>query len=401
MHTDIINSFRTIGAEWSGELPEFCDIADDTREIAPGFLFVLRQGAKPLTQSQIDDYIQKAADAGAVAILADPGVECSTTLPVIRLSNPHQKLGQIAEAFYGRPSRHLKLVAVTGTNGKTTTTYLIESLAKSLGLKVGVLGTISYRYPGFEEPAPNTTPGTLRLYRLMHRMHLAGCDIVAMEVSSHGIVQGRIDGMTFDAAVWNNLGTDHLDFHKTREEYARAKQRLFDHYLAESYRDGKKPAAIANMDDAEVMMHIRAANPESWGGKLITYSIDNADADIRILQPEYRDGAYTCRTACKGAQTLDMRMPLIGRYNLLNAAAAIAVLCSLGYDYTAIIQAMSHIAQIPGRMERVHASPLVIVDFAHTPEAMEKALDAALLRPMDNCLPYSVQAATATPPNDR
>ena len=370
---------KEIGAIWNGELPVINDIVDDTREIQPGNLFVLRQGAKPLTSPQIAEYLEKARSAGAVAIIADPDNVKDSPLPLIHLREPHKKLGEIARAFYGNPSEELKIVAVTGTNGKTTTTYLIESLAQSYGLKVGVLGTISYRYPGFEEPAPNTTPGTLRLYRLLSRMKAAGCDLVAMEVSSHGIVQGRIEGMTFDVAIWNNLGTDHLDFHKTREEYALAKQRLFDHYLVLSYASGKKPVAVANFDDPEVMQHIHQANPSNWGNRVITYSIKQTqqNADVQIISPMWRNGAYLCQLRSPEGQTHEMRMPLIGEYNLSNAAAAMCALYALGYDFERLSQAISQIAQIPGRMEIVHSSPVVIVDFAHTPEAMEKALDAA------------------------
>ncbi len=374
-----IEKLKNLGAAWSGDLPQINDIVDDTREIRPGNLFVLRQGANPLSDSQIEDYLGKAANAGAAAVIADPQRVQHAPIPLIHLAEPHKKLGEIAEAFYGRPSQNLKLVAVTGTNGKTTTTYLIESLAKSMGLKVGVLGTVSYRYPGFEEPAPNTTPGTLKLYRLMHRMKAAECDLVAMEVSSHGIVQGRINGMTFDVAVWNNLGTDHLDFHKTREEYALAKQRLFDHYLAQSYRDGKKPVAVANFDDPEVMQHIRAANPESWGGRVLSYSVRDSRgiANIRICAPKWSNGAYHCQISDPDGQMHSMVLPLIGEYNLSNAAAAVSALFALGYDFEKLTKFISGIAQIPGRMENVHTNPTVIVDFAHTPEAMEKALDAA------------------------
>ena len=373
------DNLKKIGAIWNGEIPEINDIVDDTREIHPGNLFVLRQGANPLTATQIADYLEKAASAGAAAVIADPDCVKHAPLPLIHLSEPHKKLGDIARAYYGNPSQDLKIVAVTGTNGKTTTTYLIESLAQSYGLKVGVLGTISYRYPGFEEPAPNTTPGTLRLYRLLSRMKAADCDLVAMEVSSHGIVQGRIEGMTFDVAIWNNLGTDHLDFHKTREEYALAKQRLFDHYLVTSYQNGKKPVAVANLDDSEVMQHIQQANPSNWGNRVITYAIkqNRQKADVQIVTPVWRNGAYACQLQSPDGQTHLMRMPLIGEYNLSNAAAAMCALYALGYDFERLSQAMSQIAQIPGRMEIVHNSPVVIVDFAHTPEAMEKALDAA------------------------
>ena len=279
------DGLKKIGATWQGTLPEIRRIVDNTQEIKPGDLFVLRQGANPLSAEQIKKYCTQAIEAGAICILTDPGLCIEVqNVPVIHLSEPHHHLGEIAEAFYGSPSKKMKMIAVTGTNGKTTTTYLIESLAKAMGLKVGVLGTISYRYPGYEEPSLNTTPGTLKLYRLLHEMSEAGCELVAMEVSSHGIVQGRIDGVLFDAAIWNNLGTDHLDFHKTREEYGLAKQHLFDKYLKLSFEEGKKPVAVGNADDAEVMGHLFDANPANWGGEIRTFSLESSSGANLIIQ---------------------------------------------------------------------------------------------------------------------
>ena len=370
-----------LGAKWETEIPETQRLVDDTREIRKGDIYVLRQGAQPLTQSQAESLMKQAEQSGVSAIILDPAFKnIDVSCVKIFLPNPHLHLGELAEAFYGNPSTQMKMVAVTGTNGKTTTTYLIESLAKTMGLKVGVLGTISYRYPGYEESSVNTTPGTLKLYRLLSEMQHAGCELVAMEVSSHGIVQGRIDGVYFDAAIWNNLGTDHLDFHLTRESYALAKQRLYDHYLVESYRHHKQPVAIGNMDDGEVMHHILSANPESWGGKFQTFSgIGNQNADIFIRDIEWQNGCYGFEIVEKNTQKcVRTKLPLIGPYNLYNCAGAVAALVSLGYSLEKLGEFLPQIAQIPGRMECINVThPTVIVDFAHTPEALEKALDAA------------------------
>ena len=371
-------SLRTIGATWDGILPEAKRIVDDTREVRQGDIFVLRQGASELSPELAGKFAQSAEQSGAVAIIADPKYDLKVTVPVIHLAEPHLKLCGIAEAFYGRPSMRMKVIAVTGTNGKTTTTYLLESLCKSMGLRVGVMGTISHRYPGYMEASLNTTPGTLKLYRLMSEMADAGCDIVAMEVSSHGIMQGRVDGVAFDAAIWNNLGTDHLDFHKTREAYAAAKERLFSHYLALSHDAGKKPAAIGNLDDDEVMAHILEANPNTWGGRVLSFSASGKEtANVAVHGLAWRKGAWEFEIRYDG-KSVGTKLSLIGQYNVANAAGAVAAMIALGYSLEDLGRALEKIEQIPGRMECVSAEgPTVIVDFAHTPEAMQNALEAA------------------------
>ena len=384
-----------------------CKLSDDTRELSVGDIFVLRQGVSPLGAEVASRLCAEARAAGARAIIGDAELCAGAGLPVLGLANVHEHLGELARGFWGDPSGEMKVVAVTGTNGKTTTTYLIESVARVMGLKVGVLGTISHRYPGYEECAVNTTPGTLKLQRLLRAMADAGCDLVAMEVSSHGIMQGRIDGISFDVAVWNNLGTDHLDFHKTREAYGLAKRRLFDTHLVRSFAAGKLPVAVGNASDDDVMRYLREARPESWGGRMATFalgrragsavdgnSIENAniedsniedsniersavaDADVAIDSYVWAGDRWTFKV--KTAEgVFDGGLPLAGVYNLLNAAGAVTALVSLGYDVSRVVGALGDVAQIPGRMERVNRRPLVVVDFAHTPEALKNALMAA------------------------
>ena len=382
-------------------------LSDDTREVSVGDIFVLRQGASPLGAEVASRLCAEARAAGARAIIGDAELCAGAGLPGLGLANVHEHLGELARGFWGDPSGEMKVVAVTGTNGKTTTTYLIESVARVMGLKVGVLGTISHRYPGYEECAVNTTPGTLKLQRLLRAMADAGCDLVAMEVSSHGIMQGRIDGISFDVAVWNNLGTDHLDFHKTREAYGLAKRRLFDTHLVRSFAAGKLPVAVGNASDDDVMRYLREARPESWGGRMATFalgrragsavdgnSIENAniekanienaniersavaDADVAIDSYVWAGDRWTFKV--KTAEgVFDGGLPLAGVYNLLNAAGAVTALVSLGYDVSRVVGALGDVAQIPGRMERVNRRPLVVVDFAHTPEALKNVLMAA------------------------
>ena len=389
-----------------------CKLSDDTRELSVGDIFVLRQGASPLGAEVASRLCAEACAAGARAIIGDAELCVGASLPVLGLANVHEHLGELARGFWGDPSGEMKVVAVTGTNGKTTTTYLIESVARVMGLKVGVLGTISHRYPGYEECAVNTTPGTLKLQRLLRAMADAGCDLVAMEVSSHGIMQGRIDGISFDVAVWNNLGTDHLDFHKTREAYGLAKRRLFDTHLVRSFAAGKLPVAVGNASDADVMRYLREARPESWGGRMATFALGRraksavdvnciesanvesanvensnvenanieslvvADADVAIDSYVWAGDRWTFNVKTADG-VFDGALPLAGAYNLLNAAGAVTALVSLGYDVSRVVGALGDVAQIPGRMERVNRRPLVVVDFAHTPEALKNALMAA------------------------
>lgn len=351
-------------------------LTDNTNEVSNGDIFVLRQGERPLSPQQAADLCQKAQAAGACALIADPSYALSVDVPLLPLSSPHRHLQPLAQAFYGNASKTMQMIAVTGTNGKTTTTYLMESIAKNLNIPVGVLGTISYRYPGYEEASVNTTPGLLKLYRLLKKMSDAHCRLVVMEVSSHAIVQGRIDGILWDAAIWNNLGTDHLDYHKTQEAYACSKQRLFDHYLPESWRAGKQTTAIANADDPVVMRHILAAHPETWGNRVLSFSANGEDADLTLRSLQWQSDRWQFSVNMED-KSLSAQLPLVGKYNAANAAAALTAMYALGYPLEALTASLTRVAQIPGRMECVHSKPLVTVDFAHTPEALENALKAA------------------------
>lgn len=348
-------------------------LTDDTRDVERGDIFVLRRGATEFSQDTALRLCSMAEERGACAIISDGCYSLPLDIPVLRLTRPHERLNDLAEAFWGRPSDEMKIIAVTGTNGKTTTTYLLESIAREMGLRVGVLGTISHRFPGYEEPSLNTTPGTLKLRRLMRMMADAHCDIVAMEVSSHGIMQGRVDGVSFDAAIWNNLGTDHLDYHHTREAYGLAKRRLFDTYLVRSFSEGKHPVAVVNGDDVEVMAHIRAAHPSVWGGAMTVFSSTGHQAQVVIAGHHWCGDRWKFDVCIEGRH-YDGELPLVGEYNLTNATGALAALVSLGYSPQRVVEALSHVSQIPGRMECVHHNPLVLVDFAHTPEALKNAL---------------------------
>lgn len=366
-----------LGAAWKGDLPDARFLVDDSREVGSGDYFVLRDGTSVMTPERAQSLADQAVSNGASAIISHIVVSVPENIPLIRLEQTREHLLELAQGFYGAIPNELRLIAVTGTNGKTTTTYLIESIAQQLGLRVGVLGTISHRYPGYCEASENTTPGTLKLYKLLHGMVEAHCELVVMEVSSHAICQDRIAGLLYDVAIWNNLGIDHLDYHKTREAYGLAKQRLFKHYLAQSYKLGKHPVAIANATDQDVMRLITEACPDAWGGKLMTFSTNTQTrANIEIAIDTWKNHAWQGALITSDG-SINVSIPLVGRYNVENAAAACAALLALGYPFNDVAHALSNIAQIPGRMQIVRASaPRVIVDFAHTPEALKSALQA-------------------------
>ena len=367
-----------LGAHWTGELPEARYLVDDSREAGEKDYFVLRDGTTVMTQERAQHLADQAVLAGISAIISHREVSVPAHVCLIRLDGTRQHLLELARGFYGPIPETLRLIAVTGTNGKTTTTYLIESAAQHLGLKVGVLGTISHRYPGYCEASENTTPGTLKLYRLLHAMVQARCDLVVMEVSSHAICQDRIAGLMYDIAIWNNLGIDHLDYHQTREAYGQAKQQLFSKYLVLSRKSGKNPVAIANAMDKAVMRLMHAANPDAWGGRLITFATDARVAgDVTIVTRAWKNHAWQGELQYRG-ESEEISLPLVGRYNVENAAAACSAFITLGHKLSDVACAMSKVSQIPGRMQVVReASPRVIVDFAHTPEALESALSAA------------------------
>ena len=367
----------SLGATLSCALPDARFLIDDSREAGVGDYFVIRDGTTVMTVERAQQLANEAVAAGVTAIISHLKLSVPEHICFIYLEDTRHRLLELAQGFYGPIPDHLRLVAVTGTNGKTPTTYLVESIAQQMGLRVGVLGTISHRYPGYFENSENTTPGTLKLYKLLHGMVEAQCDLVVMEVSSHAICQDRIAGLKYDVAVWNNLGVDHLDYHKTREAYGHAKQQLFSKYLALSKKGGKHPVAIVNAMDADVMRLVNEANPQTWGGKCLTFSTDETvHADVMVVTSGWHDHAWRANLNLS-AVSKEIRIPLVGRYNIANVAAACAALYALGYEIAHISHAISHVSQVPGRMQVVReAAPRVIVDFAHTPEALDSAIKA-------------------------
>jgi len=337
-------------------------VTSDSRTVGQGDLFIAVRGAA-LDGTK---FIQEACAKGAKAVVAEEDFEAPKGVVKIWVSDTRAAVAAIADNFYAHPSRKLKVAGVTGTNGKTTITYLIESIVKALGGEAGVIGTINYRLKGRILKAKNTTPGPLELQSMLAEIVDAKAGYAVMEVSSHSLDQRRVDRVEFDAAIFTNVTSDHLDYHKTPGAYFKAKARLFDKLK-------KNGTAILNIDDKKV-----ASLQRSIKGHVITFGIKGAAdvkaVDVRLLM----DGTvFTVRTP---KWSSEIRTKLIGMHNVSNILAAIAAGMALKIRKEAIIAGVEALKCVPGRLEAVDmGQPFkVFVDYAHTEDALFNIL--SLLR---------------------
>ncbi len=342
----------------------------DSRELQRGDLFACIRGA----HMDATRFIPEAIRKGAAALLVDVEVseKKAAGLGVVRVPDVVAALSGLAPVFYGLPATSFRLVGVTGTSGKTTVTYLLRNVLRAGEPKrgVGLMGTIQHEFPGHSLPAHNTTPPVWEVQRLLHLMRESRCANVVMEVSSHALVQNRVAGCEFDAAVFTNLSREHLDFHGSMSEYARAKQRLFRLLAQPGVKSGPKVAAI-NLDDPHATAMMRAAK----GTRVLTYGFAKR-ADIRAEKLEM--GAERSRfLLCTPAGKTDVSLPLVGAYNVSNALAAAAVGIGFGLSLAAVRSGLQTVQSVPGRMEKIVGAKsfAVLVDFAHKPDALEKALN--------------------------
>ena len=344
-------------------------LAYDSRRVAKGDVFFALAGQK----QDGARFVRDAVAAGAVAVVASPGVDVAGAAR-IEAPEPRLALAQAANAFHAHPSRAMKVVAVTGTNGKTTTTWMLESIFRAAGWSAGVMGTTGVRFAGMARPSAFTTPEAPELQALLAEMRDAGVRGVAMEVSSHALAQYRSWGVEPDVAIFTNLTQDHLDFHGTMDAYLDAKLMLFDG------RNGaatKSAMAVVNTDDPHADAVIAAAR--RGGLRVVTVTIDPARtaADFRVRRLEATASGLRLEIAgSAGGSTLVL--PMLGRYNAANALGAWAAAQGLGFDAATVARGLEALPAVPGRLERVEAgqSFLVVVDYAHTPDALERALDA-------------------------
>lgn len=339
----------------------------DSRAVKAGDLFL----AIPGTRSDGRDHIADAIGRGAAAVAYEsegaPQMSDSAAqlLPVKGLA---QQLSAIAGRFYGEPSRGLHLVGVTGTNGKTSVSQLIAQALDLLGERCGLIGTLGVGFFDALESGKHTTPDPLAVQATLARLKQAGARAVAMEVSSHGLEQGRVAALDFDVAVFTNLSRDHLDYHGSMEAYGAAKAKLF------AWPQLK--CRVINLDDA-FGRQLAAGVAES---RLIGYSLENADAYLYCSEARFsNDGIEARIVSPQGAGLL--RSPLLGRFNLSNLLAVVGALLGLNYPLDEILAVMPQLQGPVGRMQRLGggAQPLVVVDYAHTPDALEQVLRA--LRP--------------------
>jgi UDP-N-acetylmuramoyl-L-alanyl-D-glutamate--2,6-diaminopimelate ligase len=340
-------------------------IAADSRKVEPGDCFV----AVPGFRQDARRFVPEAVQRGATVIVVEG--EPVPDLAVAQLVVPSARLAlaRVAAAYYRHPSRMVTLVGITGTNGKTTTSYLVEALLQARGLESGVIGTIQHRFGDQVVPAGQTTPEALELEAILASMYAAGVRGVAMEVSSHALALHRVDELTFDVAVFTNLTQDHLDFHRTLDEYRRAKRRLFE-LLDASPKPGR--TAVVNGDDASGTEMVRGL-----GVPVLTFGF-GPEMSLRVV--EYESALAGIRlVAATPRGRLEIRSPLIGEHNVMNLLGAAGVGLALGLDPAAVASALGRVAAVPGRFEQVRAGQpfLVVVDYAHTPDALERVLATA------------------------
>ncbi|MCJ2164897.1 MULTISPECIES: UDP-N-acetylmuramoyl-L-alanyl-D-glutamate--2,6-diaminopimelate ligase [unclassified Pseudodesulfovibrio] len=345
-------------------------VRTDSRKIQSDECFV----AMPGTAVRGLDYIPNALDNGARYIVA-PESARDLVAPVVEhkavavyVENPAVALGELARAYFHVMDRDLKLVGITGTNGKTTTSYILEHLLVSSGLKVGVLGTVNYRWPGFAMDAPLTTPDCWMIHELLFNMKKADVDVAIMEVSSHALDQYRVAGLDFDAAVFTNLTQDHLDYHGSMEEYFRAKSLLFKDYL----RPGK-PGVLNYNDPYGRRLLTECEDGIGYGigdTSLVEHEVGNRQLVSGRIMSMTGQG-MELETSYKGKSWV-IHSPLVGSFNAMNLLAAQAVGLQLGLNCKDM-RKLSTFPGVPGRLERVMNDRQldIFVDFAHTPDALE------------------------------
>ncbi len=343
------------------------NIQEDSRLVTKGDLFVCRVG------STVDghDYIQAAIEKGAVAILLTKDVDVPDNVVKISVEDMHKTLESVVPFFYDYPGKKMRMIGVTGTNGKTTITYLLRDIFRRAGYKVGLIGTIKIMIEEKILPIHNTTPDVVFLQQILAKMQAAGMDYVIMEVSSHALALNRVAGCEFDTAVFTNLTRDHLDFHKTFANYALSKAKLFDSLSGKDLvKDHKN--AIINVDDASSKMMMEHSNCH-----IFTYGIENkADLQARFIDL-HSDGMSFAITGTIFNMKLDLK--ITGIFNVYNVMGAVGAATAEGITGDIIKQSIEAFHSVPGRFELIRGGQdfAVVVDYAHTPDGLENILRTA------------------------
>lgn len=341
---------------------EIKGIVCDSRKAAPGLMFAATKGG----HTDAHTLIPSAAEKGACAVLCEHRVD----YPVCQLitEDVRAAMGYIGSEIFGDPSGKMTMIALTGTNGKTTSTFMTKSILEHAGIKTGLMGTIIYDDGKTVEEAEHTTPEGADLQTLLDRMVQNGCSACVMETSSHSISQGRINGITFDRAGFTNLTLEHLDFHKTMENYFLAKKTLFDKYMRGNWK------ACVNIDDA-YGVRLR----EEIGSHAVTYSMTDEGADFWASIKHISVAGLDIEIKTPDLQrAVSVRLPVLGAYNVSNALQALSIAWSLGISSKSAMEALEKMPQVPGRLERYHIAGggSCVIDFAHSSDGLEKVLTA-------------------------
>ncbi len=362
---ELIKNLKVIKID-GGVEKEIRGVSQDSRIMEPGFLFVAIKGYKTDGHLYLDD----AVKAGAPAVVVQKEVDVPPGITLVVVENTRAALALLAADFYGRPSQKLRLAGVTGTNGKTTTTYLISSVYRSAGLKVGLIGTIANYIGDRKLEVMHTTPDAVSLQKLLQEMVDEGVKTAVVEVSSHALSLERVTGCEFDVGVFTNLTQDHLDFHRDMEEYLRVKAGLFKRIGGGEKKWPK--FVVVNRDDpygGRIIQDVRVP--------VITYGI-YGDADVRAVDVKVSDqGSSFTAVSRWGSVRLNIR--LAGLFNVYNALAAFAVGLGSGFKPELVAKSLESVEGIPGRFELVDCGQdfTVVVDYAHTPDGLENILRAA------------------------
>jgi UDP-N-acetylmuramoyl-L-alanyl-D-glutamate--2,6-diaminopimelate ligase len=335
---------------------EIRQLCYDSRQVIPGSLFF----ALPGWQADGHQFIDDALSRGACGVVMQHEVPLPDAVAGIVVDDPRQAMGLMAKTFYADPTAGMALVGITGTNGKTTVTYLVESILKEAGLRPAVIGTVAYRFAQQVLAAPHTTPESVDLYRILQQFREAGCNAVVMEVSSHALEQHRVAGLEFDVAVLTNLTPEHLDYHRDMDTYFAAKRRLFN-------GPGK---AVVNIDDPFGIklarelgeaITVSALQQSTISASAVELSLDGISATLNLA-------GVPCQ----------LRSALLGQFNLQNLLCAAGVGVGLGLTGEVIVKGLARAERVPGRLEAVpnRIGCRILVDYAHTGDALEKALGA-------------------------
>ncbi len=352
-HLDSVGTYNLCDVEITG-------ITNDSRKVRPGYLYVAVKGYK----TDGHNFIKKSIECGAQAIVSEERSALDTNVPQIIVRNTRKTLSSLSCCFYNNPSQKINLVGVTGTNGKTTTTFLTKSVIEKAGYEAGLIGTINYQIGKKVITARETTPESVELQRFIAEMVAAKMKFAVMEVSSHSAIQHRIEDIDFKTAVFTNITTEHMDYHKTFANYMNAKAELFKNLKKDSF-------AVLNADDK-----FSAHFADRTSAKIIWYGIKN-DADIKAEICRESTSNTMVKLSCSGRE-IDVKIPFVGLHNVYNTLASVASAISLGFGLDVIKSGIETASIIPGRLENVPCDRgfKVVVDYAHTPHALETVLHA-------------------------